>query len=263
MKQNLTLDYRFTNEGEPTGDIKVFNYDGTGAEESGRVLPAITELNGQLVFLLFRDGWEYRKVVEDPMGKQFTFDEETNITVFAPNLPAIQAGESIDIVYVDKASDWFEPVTLEDAKLWLRVSSDISTDDELIKTLIKAARKKIELYTGVSLIPRIVEAYVQIQDPPYELMFGPVKSIIDIADHDGKIFETDDYKLRGVAFKQLDIRLCHPAYVTYYTEGLANDEWNTYIKKQVAWLYDNRGDVQETRLAPALAIELQSKRRNL
>lgn len=45
-----------------------------------------------------------------------------------------------------------EPVTLADAKNYLRVDADLTADDTLITLLISAARRYAEAYTGRSLI---------------------------------------------------------------------------------------------------------------
>ncbi|MBI1215678.1 MAG: hypothetical protein GC185_07660 [Alphaproteobacteria bacterium] len=51
-----------------------------------------------------------------------------------------------------------EPLTLDEVKLHLRVSTD--TDDALISTLIAAARMMCESYTGLALISRQCSLYL-------------------------------------------------------------------------------------------------------
>lgn len=261
MKQNLVLDYSFTNEGEPTGDLTIYNYDGTGVETDGNTLPAIGALDGQIVLGIFRDSWYYRKVDEDPIGKQFTFDGDTNVIVFASDTAVIQAGENIDIVYMNQVSSFMEPVTLSEAKQHIKIPLDIVSDDLMIQRLITAARKKIENYAGVSIIPRVVELYLQLEKPPYELMFGPVSSIVTVTDNDGQIIDAANYKVRGLKFKSIDFNACNNIYVTFVSPGLADEEWKTYILEQVAWVYENRGDVLSNRVAPGVAAAVESKRR--
>lgn len=85
------------------------DYDGTGAETNGTTLPHFTELDGMSILTITRDGWDYRLVTSNPVGRQFTFnlidpespESETNYKqiVFAEDLPPISEGEPISIYY--------------------------------------------------------------------------------------------------------------------------------------------------------------------
>ncbi len=50
-----------------------------------------------------------------------------------------------------------EPITLGEAKDWLKVHPDVAEDDNLIRALIKAARVWAERHAGVCLIEQTVE----------------------------------------------------------------------------------------------------------
>ena len=109
--------YKYSMSGEGTGQLTItdtpfdpnenncrvmyYFYDGTGTETNGNTLPAIADLDGKVIDILFRDGVEHRKVTDtEPTGKQFKLnpDDATQI-IFAEDLPPIQLGEAIDIQY--------------------------------------------------------------------------------------------------------------------------------------------------------------------
>jgi len=49
-----------------------------------------------------------------------------------------------------------EPVSLADAKVWLKVHPDVTDDDDLIRALIKTARVWAESGTGQALMEQTV-----------------------------------------------------------------------------------------------------------
>ena len=51
---------------------------------------------------------------------------------------------------IESVAPTVEPVTLAEAKLWLRI--DHSAEDSLIRELVKAARREVELFCGRQLI---------------------------------------------------------------------------------------------------------------
>lgn len=72
-----------------------------------------------------------------------------------------------------------EPVSLADAKVWLKVHPDVTDDDDLIRSLIKAARVWAESGTGQALMEQTI---AQVWDcvPNYrtfELSVSPVISV--------------------------------------------------------------------------------------
>jgi len=83
----------------PGGSFMIYNYDGTGTEGGGTVLPPIPDLDGKVIKLAVRDGIYYRKVDASPSSKQFT--AVATIITFSDVDPAIQSGEMIDIIYTN------------------------------------------------------------------------------------------------------------------------------------------------------------------
>lgn len=162
-----------------------------------------------------------------------------------------------DYLFTDEGA---EIVTVEQMKGFIKIPSDITTDDALIDQLIKAARKRIEKYCGVSIVPKTVALFGTIQDSPYEPLFGPANEITSVKDIDGNDVT---HTVEGINFKRIRIDYCKPVEIVFETPGVQDDEWATYIMQQVSWLYENRFDVAETRLEPALASILAGKRRHI
>jgi len=83
------------------GRVMRYEYDGTGTESGGNVLPAISVLAGKSILAIERDGLYHRPVQDAvPVGKQFKRDaEDDTVIIFAEDLPSIQLGEMIDIFY--------------------------------------------------------------------------------------------------------------------------------------------------------------------
>lgn len=157
-----------------------------------------------------------------------------------------------------------EPVTLSEAKASIKVPAAITSDDTLITQLITAARKKIEMYLGISLVSRTVDLYMDINNcEPADLPFGPVTAVTEITNSDDETVDADNYKVVGLNNKQLDYPNAGKVTITFTTAGASDAEYKTYILRQVAWLYENRGDDKDTRLQPSIAQELKSKRRFL
>lgn len=50
-----------------------------------------------------------------------------------------------------------EPLTLTEAKTWLKIESDITEDDSLITALISSARSEIEQTTGIAFFTQTIE----------------------------------------------------------------------------------------------------------
>jgi uncharacterized phiE125 gp8 family phage protein len=164
-----------------------------------------------------------------------------------------------DIVFSNEGA---EPVNLADMKTYIRVSPDITDDDNLITSLIKAARAKIEMFCGVSLITRTIQCRLLNQLGDIELPFGPVDEITEITDVTGTALDDDTWTLDGVSFKTLNSPSNTEVTVTYtVTAPISSDEWKTYIKGQVAFMYEHRGDENEIGLSPLIRFELKSKRR--
>ena len=129
-----------------------------------------------------------------------------------------------------------EPVTLQQAKDYLRVSSN--SEDNLISELITSARERIEKYTGLSLGEKTLMAYWRYFHVPMEIPYGPITGINSVVnDNDVDI----EYTARGLQYKVLEavstqgLTISYEAGFAVVPKGL-----KLAILKQVATDYENR-----------------------
>ena len=139
-----------------------------------------------------------------------------------------------------------EPVTREQAKVWLRV--DYAEDDALIDVLISAAREKAEHYTNRHFLTTTVEEKFPVGSP-IVLNHGPVLSIVSVG-VDGQPLPTDAYTLLDCkVFPEVQLKSAPAAAPTVrYTVGYGptvNDVPKAVgqaILLMVGDMYENRTD---------------------
>jgi uncharacterized phiE125 gp8 family phage protein len=138
-----------------------------------------------------------------------------------------------------------EPCTLAEAKEWCKIELNISEENTLITELIKTARLQCEGYTNVSFVEKTVIAILNNSIGGIELPYGPLKTFTSLINEDGKTLTVDtEYKLQGELFKTIKNPLdsyLKATYVAAYTTLPTN--FKTAVLQQVAFLYENRGDV--------------------
>jgi hypothetical protein len=129
-----------------------------------------------------------------------------------------------------------EPITVIEAKRYMRIDITYLLEDEEIAGFITTARQWCEKYTGLSFIAKQLEIYSDkgVIDIPY----GPITSIVSVKDEQG----TDiTYRKAGLQHPRIftDCR----AYITVkagYTE--MPEQLKTAVKMLTATLYENRED---------------------
>ena len=148
-----------------------------------------------------------------------------------------------------------EPVSLSEAKLHLRVSHD--DEDDLIGSLISAARKWCEDYQGRSYVTRTITAKVDEFGSSIDLPRPPIQSVTSVkyTDSDGTeiTVDSDDYEVDTIGDKvisdewpdeQLEV-----AYVAGYGDAAdVPDLFKAAIKLIVGHLYENREQVTSLRV---------------
>ena len=133
--------------------------------------------------------------------------------------------------------DVTEPVDLSEAKEFCKI--DISTDDNLLTSLITAARQQCEAYTGVSFVQRTFYSTLNNSNGGIYFPYGPVSEIFAVEDYDEN--EIEDYKLEGILFKRILSPKLDFIYVEY-TGGyeVLPQSLITALLNQIYYLYDNR-----------------------
>lgn len=140
-----------------------------------------------------------------------------------------------------------EPVSLTDAKTWLRV--DYDDDNTLINNLLSSARVHIEKLTGCALVNKLLRANIELtgSEPMVwmvDLPYGPLNCVDEVTYKNGiNMFTT---LTKNVDFEIIGGKIWFyaPGYYTVkYQSGfgtlpldLKND-----ILTCVAWAYENRG----------------------
>jgi len=134
-----------------------------------------------------------------------------------------------------------EPVTLDEAKGWLKISDDITDDDDLLTELITVARQMCEKYSCISFIERTVKATLNNSLGSISLPYGPVGTISSYKDY-------NDTTVTSTAVKGSEFKILYEPCIDYievtYLAGYATLPYNLKraVLCQVAYLYENRGD---------------------
>ena len=146
-----------------------------------------------------------------------------------------------------------EPVTLQEAKDYMRISSD--SENDLIEELITSARERIEKFTGLSLGEKTLRAYWFYYHTPAEIPYGPITLINSVVDDNDVALE---YTARGLQYKVLEAYSTQGLVIEYEAGfAVAPKGLKLAILKQVSTDYENR----ENYVVGEMAYELSSDAR--
>ena len=163
-------------------------------------------------------------------------------------------------IFEIRVTDGSEPVSLQTAKDWLRVTH--SDEDDLITDLITVARKRIEQYCTRSLVSKtiVLTAYL---DSYLQLPYSPINEITEVVLGTGTTDEwdavdADDYYVVGYYEKHFKHPTTGVFKITYTT--LANSDYGLLndLKRVLLWKYENRGDDDSN-----MPVELMSNAKQL
>lgn len=134
-----------------------------------------------------------------------------------------------------------EPVTLEEAKAWLKIE-DFTTDDTLVETLIKSSRILLEGYTGTSFGTKELEVIIDITQK-IDVPYAPLQTMtkVERRENEGWVdcVENTDFWIIGDTIKVNLPAMYRLTYVAGFEELPEN--LKTDIKVMVAWQFENRG----------------------
>lgn len=226
-------------------NINFLNYTATGGEDSFQD----DRLIGVLVYEVSKDGIEFTKVTafSDPIKKEYIHNSTTGEITFS--IP-MEPGEDSIVKYIgqNSAITGGEPVSLAEAKEWCRI--DIDDDDTLIQMLITACRIMCEKAANLSFIPRTVTATILNRLGYINLPYGPVTGTITYTEDDDDLTAITDFNIRTSHEDRV---------IATYTAGYSVLPKNlkTALLNQIAWSYENRGDVAKmTSLSPLSMLVL-------
>jgi uncharacterized phiE125 gp8 family phage protein len=251
--RNAVIDVLFSDTqtvSTPNGGESVLTLNAEGGEYSlqdDRLIDAD-------IILLFRDGLNYyeTEVAFTGLDKEFQFDSVTGTITYPPApFPDLQPNEKTTVSYVAAGSAIVvtEPITLAQAKAWLRVTH--TDEDAIITALITAARQICEGYISKSFVERTVTAIVRNDLGNIKLPYGPVGNITYVYDVDGNDLTGTEYTLTGVSDKRLGYPMS--SYVkVIYTAGYSvlPQQFKTALKCQLSWMFTHRGDDDGSVIAP-------------
>lgn len=170
----------------------------------------------------------------------------------APNYNLVHSIEDISA----ESGVIVEPVTLVEMKDYLRVDQAFTFDDDLIESMITAARRFCEVKTGCSLIPKTIAAYITNGLGMISLPAGPVTGTVTMINEAEVAIDATTIKLFGSKFPQLRLPTGNNMKATY-TAGYSSiddsggsnpipEGLRDAIKAHVAEAYEHRGDEQDT-----------------
>ena len=129
-----------------------------------------------------------------------------------------------------------EPVTLQEAKDYMRISSE--SENDLIEELITSARERVEKFTGLSLGQKTLKAYWLYFHTPAEIPYGPITLINSVVDDNDVELQ---YTARGLQYKVLEAYSTVGLTIEYEAGfAVAPKGLKLAILKQVSTDYENR-----------------------
>lgn len=146
-----------------------------------------------------------------------------------------------------------EPVTINDAKLYCKIDDLITFDDPLISQLIIAAREVIEAYTNEALTTRTVTAIMCNLCGNVYLPYSPVTSAVILSNASGEVLGGKNAYIKTPITDYITA-----TYTAGYTASTLPKKYIEAIKMQVAYMYENRGDLQ---VAPTVKTILSNARK--
>lgn len=194
---------QFSNEGADYDSIEHFYYyTATGTEGRSWLIPELMGyfINGRL----YRDGQQNdpsgtqtmnRQAIDVPAHAQYQWDGVEGRLTLSDDDPEPSAGERFTIPFI-AGTRYFEPVSLTEAKAYLRIDQSETAFDEELNMAIPAARQEIEQYLNRSLINRTITAVLDIANGWVNLPYAPVNSILAVTDIDNNVIADAGYIYR-------------------------------------------------------------------
>lgn len=149
-----------------------------------------------------------------------------------------------------------EPVTVALAKQWCRALTG-TAEDSLFAILIPAARKAVEHFTGLSLVPKMAEVKMLLPEEMFEIPYGPVTSTPVWVDFQGNPITVE---IQGFDFPKVQYNWNSYITATYNCGYLVcPDELKLAILYQVNFMYENRGDNNDNATLCAAAQKIAQR----
>lgn len=160
--------------------------------------------------------------------------------------------ELVDISIVE-VTPVVEPVDLPTAKRKLKIT--YNEDDADVAALIKSCRQALEVFTGLSLVEKLITWHVNNFRGGSEFPYGPVRLLpvedypIVVKDYEDNILVVDDeYKLSGIDFPTLVSPTSELVKVTYHAGYMAANfpyDLRLELLEMIVWHERHAGDEKD------------------
>lgn len=99
-----------------------------------------------------------------------------------------------------------EPISVDQAKEFVSIDSDVGEFDALLASFIEAARSHVEAVTGTRLVEQTIELLADEWSDLTTLPIGPVMDVVSIGYDDpqgvGQTLDANAYELTGAGFER-------------------------------------------------------------
>lgn len=152
-----------------------------------------------------------------------------------------------------------EPVSLQEAKDWMSV--DYDDKNEIITSLITAARRMLERKYGIGIIQKEMKVMVNNECGGQDLPEPPISDVT--------VKNSDGIEQAACVSGDFDIYLDSPAcnsltveYKSGYELSEVPEDYKVAIKQQVLWMFEHLGDEDMTsQVSPMAAMTLAPYKR--
>jgi len=153
-----------------------------------------------------------------------------------------------------------EPVTLEEVKLYMNV--DFTEKDNLINSLISAARQLLEEKFDIGIVEKQLQVIINNSAGGFALTGPPIGDVAG-EDENGNVVALT---IVGEYNKYIEAP-CDCYLRLTYTSGYPVDQvpeiYKTAIKQQVLWMMEHLGDeIMQDEISPMATMSLKPYRRN-
>ncbi len=141
-----------------------------------------------------------------------------------------------------------EPVTLEEAKNYMKIDDDLTEDDILIESDIVAARLTLEKQCGLSFVPKYMTVQLRNECGGIEIPYGPVEGDLDptlITDRQGNVLTIETEGLGG--FITIITQFCFAQIICSVGYVILPEDLKLAIKAKVFCMYQDRIGVMDDR----------------
>lgn len=161
--------------------------------------------------------------------------------LYDPLIPSVAQNAVLEVIDVS-TQEPTEPISLEEVKAYAKI--DYDDEDSLIEALITSARRQLEIFLGLSLVPKNLKVFLDNSAGEILLPYGPITGAITVTDSGNKVLSSG-VETSGIDFKAL-VSPAEDKLTVEYSAGYEDAKMpkgiKTAIMAQTAYLFEHRGD---------------------